>query len=81
MFCGRVSYREAINMKFGLQKKKKKNKEGVRVKSWCDISCLRGENDKNKNPGIEINLGFCELYEISIEPKIGYEVKELKGDQ
>ena len=45
------------------------------------MSWLRGENDKNKNPEIEINLGFCELYEISIEPKIGYEVKELKGDQ
>ena len=57
-------------MRFGLQKKR------VRVKSQCDISFLRGENDKNKNPGIEINLGWCELYEISLEPKIGYKVKE-----
>jgi len=33
-------------------------------------------NYKNKNPGIEINLGWCGLYEISLEPKIGYKVKE-----
>ena len=57
-------------MRFGLQKKR------VRVKSQCDISFLRGENDKNKNLGIEINLGWCELYKISLEPKIGYKVKE-----
>ena len=50
--------------------------EGVRVKLWCDVSCLRGETDKNKNPGVQINLGWCELYEISLEPKISYKVKE-----
>ena len=31
---------------------------------------------KNKNPGVEINLGWCELYEISLELKIGNKVKE-----
>ena len=49
------------------------------MKSQCDVSCLRGENDKNKDPGVEINLGWCELYEISPEPKTGYKVKE-KGE-
>ena len=49
------------------------------MKSQCHVSRLRGENDKNKNPSVEINLGWCELYEISLEPKIGYKVKE-KGE-
>ena len=48
----------------------------MKVKSWCDVPCLRAENDKNKNPGVEINLGWCELYEISLKTKIIYDVKE-----
>ena len=38
------------------------------------MRCLtsKGENDKNKDPGVEIDLGWCELYEISLESKISY---------
>ena len=57
---------------WGLDCKTRQSKGKIMI----DVSCLRGENDKNKNPGVEINLGWCECYEISLEPNIGYKVEE-----